>query len=110
MVFGDGLAFEEKEVVYFFVELAEPLEVLGIFDFVTGDLVSVFPGSDRLVLPLGLLADFGFEELGVIVWVALAVLIWRAMIFMSRASLEKIFLMAVSLSSRISDSESLSSR
>lgn len=107
---GDGPVLEEQVVVYLLVELAEALEVLGVLDLVVDDLVGVLPGGDGLVLRLGLLLQLGLEELGVVVWMAAGVLICMEMIFISRDSLAKIFLMAASLSSRISDSESLSSR
>lgn len=107
---GDGLVLEEQVVVYFLVELAEALEVLGVLDLVVDDLVGVLPGGDGLVLRLGLLLELGLEELGVVICIAPGVLICMEMIFISSDSLAKIFLMAASLSSRISDSESLSSR
>lgn len=57
MTFGDGFAFEKKEVIYFFVELAESLEVFGIFNLMVCNLISVFTRIDGFVLIFSLFAN-----------------------------------------------------
>lgn len=57
MAFGDGFAFEKKEVIYFFIELAQSLEVFGIFNLMICNLIRVFARTDGFVLVFCLLAD-----------------------------------------------------
>lgn len=40
MLFGDGFILEKKEVIYFLVELAESLEVFGVFDLMVRHVIS----------------------------------------------------------------------
>lgn len=108
--FSDSLAFEKQEVINLLVKLTKSLEILSIFNLMTCHLISMLSRCDRLVLSLSLLPYLCLQELRIVIFMIEWVLIWREIIFISRDSFENIFLIAASLSSLISDSESLSSR
>lgn len=74
------------------------------------NLIRMLARCNCLILRLSLLSQLSFKKLSIIAYLGELVLICIEMILVYRDYLEKIFFMAASFTSLISDSESLSSR